>query len=1270
MGSASGKIRLAGASFVLAILALFCSDARGQQIAPQALQQIQALRLEKASWTAAERKIDSNLVIRAKRARGVPLAAQLPDLQSAVEIDALGTTRVDITATVTNELLALIEALGGSVINSYPQYKAIRAVMPVEQLEALAAEPSVTFIRPAYDPLLHKDNTSQADVTHRANLARSTFGVNGTGVKVGVLSDSVDALAALQASGDLPAVTVLPGQSGNPGSSEGTALLEIVFDLAPGAALFYATAFSGQASFAANIIALQEAGCDVIIDDVGYFAEYVFQDGIIAQAVETVSGRGASYFSSAGNSGNFNDGTSGVWEGDFVLSAGDPFGDGTPVHNFSTSGDTTFNTITVASSSAYTLQWSDPAGASANDYDLFLINSAGTSVVAASQNVQNGSQDPFEIIGAGADAGRHLLISKAPGAVARYLHVNTNRGRLSIATNGQTSGHSAAQSAFSVAAVYWATAGGVGGVFDGSEAIEAFSSDGPRRVFFEADGTAITPGDFSATGGTVRSKPDVTAADGVSTATPGFDPFFGTSAAAPHAGAIAALLYSQGVATTPAGIRQVLFGTSLDIEAPGVDNDSGAGIVDALAALTFADDVLSVTPRQGLTSSGAEGGTFSPLSETYTLTNNGGTTVNWTASSSESWVGLSSLGGSLAPSASIDVTAALNAAANALLAGTHTGLITFTHPGAAVDQIRLVHLTVHGVDHFDWATIPSPQVLATPFSVTVTAKDSEANTVAAFTGTVDLSGQIGVGKAPSIVISEMNPGSPDNVEFTNVSGQSLDISNWAVTLYDTLTWPSPLTSFTIPASTVTAAGAVFTLEEFGTAPGSYPSFFLGLNIDWTRSSTFVGVLLQDQSGAIIDFATTGVSGQITSPLSIPAEQWSGPGIPTTRGNRTYQRTGNSDNNGNSDWTDANGSVGTINAGLTVPFPSLITPVNLSPAVSGSFVAGVWTGSVTVLEEAVGMHIEADDVSGRTGASNTFDVVGGAPSTVDAAAVPQGDLVLPDWKTTEASKMSVLKFRITDKGGDSLPTLIDEITVDISGTAGQAANDIAWAELRDGAARIALATSITNTAITFGSSPNSDSVGQLDSVPESGQVEYTVFLFLSESLAGVIDETYIFDINETHVGVDLGNSSPMAGDTGSVVPVVGTLFITAIGITVTPGVWNVGPRPLGAVLETGPFSVQNTGNVAEDFAISASDGSNAWVLAGAPGQDAFNVDADRGDDGSYETVLTVSDQPWASAVPVSGTESLGLRYRAPTGDTQGGGVSHDFEVVVRASRHVP
>src|SRR5690606_17887528 len=201
-------------------------------------------------------------------------------------------------------------------------------------------------------------NVSEGDVTHGADEARAFFGTNGSGVKVCVLSDGVDSLAALQASGDLPAVVdVLPGQAGS--GDEGSAMLEIIHDLAPGADLGFATAIASEASFAQNILDLATAGCNVIVDDIIYLDESPFQDGPVAQSVNTVTGNGVIFFSSAGNEGNRDDGTSGTWEGDFLASAAVDPGplSGANLHNFGDGGNSI--QVTAANFAPVILSWAE-----------------------------------------------------------------------------------------------------------------------------------------------------------------------------------------------------------------------------------------------------------------------------------------------------------------------------------------------------------------------------------------------------------------------------------------------------------------------------------------------------------------------------------------------------------------------------------------------------------------------------------------------------------------------------------------------------------------------------------------------------------------------------------------------------------------------------------------------------------------------------------------------------------------------------------------------
>ena len=594
----------------------------GSDLPLAAVRQIETVMAEKEDREPVQRKIDSRLLDAWRMAQGnevVPTYDRPPvELEASAPTERTdeyvvsgergpGRVLVDLRADVTPEVLARIEELGGQVVNSVGKYRAIRAWLPLGQVEILAALDEVQWIRVAdqarsrgvQHPELvsssvsqasEKVDTSEGDAAHDVPKARAESGVDGSGVGIGVLSNGIGTLADRQASGDLPrSVVILDGQAGESYHREGTAMLEIVHDLAPGAHLYFATGFGGPAQFAANIEALCEAGADVIVDDIIWFAESAFQDDVVAQGVNAAVEAGCFYFSSAGNEGNLNDATASVWEGDFSDAGTPPQVDVVSGVQHEFADGVSANRITQGAI-AYLLKWADPLGASTNDYDLYLLDESLTTVVAASTTVQDGEQDPFERVSGlyGDDDGKHLVVVRS-GGEGRYLRLNAFDGELEHVTAGQTFGHPASESAIGVGAVDARSAGGDGGVFDGSESVKTFSSDGPRQMFFQPDGTPITPGNFSSTGGEVLDKPDISAADGVRTSTPDFELFEGTSAAAPHAAAIAALMVEAAGGRNRIDLetlRTALTNAALDIEAPGVDRDSGAGIPLAPAAVS------------------------------------------------------------------------------------------------------------------------------------------------------------------------------------------------------------------------------------------------------------------------------------------------------------------------------------------------------------------------------------------------------------------------------------------------------------------------------------------------------------------------------------------------------------------------------------------------------------------------------------------------------------------------------------------------------------
>lgn len=654
----------------------------GQKISAEAIRQIEALDEEKASRTPAQQKIDSQLVYAIKMKRGEAIASSVQTLEVNVGEDEDGKVSVDIAAEVDDELLAILDKMGVEYSHVFPRFHALRAVARLEQLEAIADLPQIRFIQPKQEsmnnqgarldesaaipvnrlapstPFVYDDPYQQVDkikqtfaesgigsqtnllpngyngfgaanaeavISHGVYSTRGTFNTDGTGIRIGVLSNGVTSLALSQASGDLPptcsslappanekCVNVVPGQAGT--ADEGTAMLEVVHDIAPGAQLYFATANPTSAQFATNILALRNVyNCDIIVDDVGYFAETPFQDGqgplvvstsnggIVTQAVNDVVASGALYFSSAANSGNLTDVTAGTWEGDFadggtigIVSATNH------VHDFDpTAAVAQSDLLTVGTGTApVDLYWSDPLGGSANDYDLYILNSTLTTVITSSTNIQSGTQDPLEQTTVTVAANRRAVILQKAGAANRFLHLDTNRGVLSIATSGNTHGHNAASGGYGVAAspVFMPFAFPVGPTFFNgpypnnyttADKTETFSSDGPRRSFFQGDGTAFTPGNFSSTGGSVFQQPLIAASDGNSvTGVGGFgSPFYGTSCAAPAAAAMAGLIKQVNPGYTPAQIKTALTTTAIDVEAAGVDRDTGNGVVMPYPAL-------------------------------------------------------------------------------------------------------------------------------------------------------------------------------------------------------------------------------------------------------------------------------------------------------------------------------------------------------------------------------------------------------------------------------------------------------------------------------------------------------------------------------------------------------------------------------------------------------------------------------------------------------------------------------------------------------------
>lgn len=515
-------------------------------------------------------------------------------------------------------LLGDLQQLG--LLNGSQYGELVSGLFPVSAIDQAVALVSLRSISAAIPPISNVgDVTSQGDIALRALDARTIYSVDGTGVTVGVLSDSFDTLGGAAAdviSGDLPSgVQVIGGESPYCGTfvfciDEGRAMAQIIYDMAPGADLLFHTGLATKADYASGIAALAAAGADFIVDDLLYLNEPMFQDGIVAQAVDAVVAGGVGYYSAAGNAGDesyeaaFND--SGVI---FCIEFFLPIGDCDPIfervgrmHDFDPGpGVDLYQSVTVPINGVLTvaMQWDEPFGGAGprNDHDIVLLDESGGIFfeISANDNVVTGEGwevlqfQNAEVLGYGTSF--NLIItyddvdSNGPPAtlLKTVIFGSSNSINEHQTNSGTLFGHANAAGAEAVGAAFFEE---TPEYLTDPPLLEPYSSRGGTPILFSTNGARLGSS-------IVRSKPEITAVDGVNTTfffsdsygSDGIDDFFGTSAAAPHAAGIAALMLDARAGSTPQQINAALEGSAIDMNALGFDHDSGYGLIQADAAI-------------------------------------------------------------------------------------------------------------------------------------------------------------------------------------------------------------------------------------------------------------------------------------------------------------------------------------------------------------------------------------------------------------------------------------------------------------------------------------------------------------------------------------------------------------------------------------------------------------------------------------------------------------------------------------------------------------
>lgn len=530
-----------------------------------------------------------------------PAAAPLTEsLSGFARFDQQGRVQVYITLSQVNEsTLNALRDVGVEIDIYDASQRLVQGWIAPLHVQAVADLPSVTFVDlPNYGTTNAGSVMTQGDAVIRTDEARALRGVMGSGVKVGVLSDGIANLTESVASGNLPAsgvtvpaapltgggisldsplpggttLTVTPvGRSDLISGAEGTAMLEIIHDIAPNAQLFFAPGGTTLADQRA-IRWLKSQGVKVIADDHSFFNVGPY-DGTsaVSQEMSNAVADGVSYFVAAGNQAQQH------YRGLFTDTDGDTF------HEFDASlglprvdnaGETLNVTVQPFGIVSIALQWNDPFGGSTNNFDLCVHDPADipASPPFCSTNLQTGTQNPTEVLAIISLAPTPLTfgvsIHRVGGAAPRMFDLFILGGVMNefVVPSGSVPNKSdAGGGVISVGAVDW----------QAPNEIEFFSSRGPT-----SDG---------------RVKPELVAPDGVITSVAGFTPFFGTSAAVPHAAGAAALVLDAKPTITSAQLSAQLTHTAIPLDSPVPNNTSGFGRIDALQAVSSLGATLTVT---------------------------------------------------------------------------------------------------------------------------------------------------------------------------------------------------------------------------------------------------------------------------------------------------------------------------------------------------------------------------------------------------------------------------------------------------------------------------------------------------------------------------------------------------------------------------------------------------------------------------------------------------------------------------------------------------
>ena len=461
--------------FCLPLLAgLAAGPVLAQDPSPEALREMKSLPMQSVLWNA-QRLVESDAPAAGEPNAASDLSALLPPsglvvVDGRVHVEIVGPDGSDAslavdTASLTRGFDLVVDRSYSNRIDAWAN--------PRELIALAAALPAGWTLEKAAVPTLDAvaGEGPNDDVTN--SVGYRTGGANGNGVVIAVIDQDWTGLTAARNNGDAPPTSRttqinLATGSFETGTTHGTGCLEAAYDHCPGAT-WRLYKVDSAADIGAAVTDAIANGCDVISHSMSWYnLGWADDSGAVCAGANQASNAGINFCTSAGNRALDH------WQGTFNSGNGD-----VNRHDWSTGDESLSLNVVAGTTAGFNLAWNTSGGTF--DYDLYLLDSSGNTVLASSTSGGNTFESISWMNTNATDATVLLQVRRVSGGATEFEVFGDNNSygyEYSVAAGSTTCPSNATGvNVLSIGAVTWSAYDSA----NGSTPIANYSGQGPSN---------------------------------------------------------------------------------------------------------------------------------------------------------------------------------------------------------------------------------------------------------------------------------------------------------------------------------------------------------------------------------------------------------------------------------------------------------------------------------------------------------------------------------------------------------------------------------------------------------------------------------------------------------------------------------------------------------------------------------------------------------------------------------------------------------------------